>query len=455
MKPTERVDFSKFGVKFQENLAKLIMINRTFADQIGEVFETSYFETRYLQEFTNLIYAYKEKYKVHPTLETMASIIQVEAEDLDDITKKRIRDFLVRIYSNPELDGEDFIKDTALDFCKKQKLKEAILKSVSLLKKSSFDEIAKLINDALKLGQTNDFGYDYIKDFEERFLITSRNPVSTGWKEFDDIMGGGLGKGELGVALAGTGAGKSHILVHLGSQALKAGKTVIHYTLELSDTVIARRYDSCLTQTPLGDLNDFKDQILENIQEIEGALIVKEYPTKSITINNINNHLEKLKIKGITPDVIIVDYADLISAKKSYSEKRHDLESIYEELRKTAQIHECPIWTVSQTNRQGYNAQLVTIESISEAFSKCFVSDFIFTLSRTIEDKANNGGRFFVAKNRFGMDGIPMEIHMDTSKVLIKILKNQPTAGTLSQTPAKDQEQLLKDKYKQLMKGDK
>ena len=113
------------------------------------------------------------------------------------------------------MQGEEYIKDTTLDFAKKQKLKEAIVKSVRLLEKSSFDEISDLINEALKLGQSNDFGYHYIKDFEKRFEIKVRSPMTTGWKTFDDLMQGGLGAGELGVAMAGTGAGKSHILVHL------------------------------------------------------------------------------------------------------------------------------------------------------------------------------------------------------------------------------------------------
>ena len=65
------------------------------------------------------------------------------------------------------------------------------------------------------------------------------------------------------------------------------------------------------------------------------------------------------------------------------------------------------------------------MESISEAFSKCFVADFIFSLSRTISDKKNNTGRFFVAKNRNGKDGIPFPIKMDTSNINLKVLESE------------------------------
>ena len=446
--PTVKVDFSKFGIRFQENLAKLITLDSTFADQLGEVLDTNFFEVKYLQTFTKMVYDYKEKYKVHPSLTTLATLVR-SMEGENEVIEKQVRDFLVRIHSTRDVEGKEFIRDTSLDFCRKQTLKVAIIKSVDLLNKSSFDEISDIINKALILGQNNDFGYDYLRDFERRFEVRSRDPVTTGWKQFDEIMSDGLGKGELGVVISPTGTGKSHILVHLGAQALKQGKTVVHYTFELADTMIARRYDACLTGTPLSDLNAFKDQILEDIKDIDGQLIVKEYPTKSATTVALRSHLEKLQNRDIDIGMIIVDYADLIKPKKMYNEKRHSLESIYEELRGIAQEFKCPIWTASQTNRTGYNAEIVTMESISEAFNKCFVADFIFTLSRTVDDKSANSGRFFVAKNRFGPDGLVYPIYMDTSKVKVKIVNN--VSGSTNNGPAKTQEQLLKQKYKELM----
>ena len=449
---SDTVSFSKFGTRFQENLTKLIMVDRVFADQVGEVLDTNFFEVNYLKVFTDLLYDYKTKYTTHPTLQTMASVVMSEMDQYDEVTQKQVKDFLVRIHGNREVDGIDFIKDTSLDFCRKQKLKEAIIKSAELLQDSSFDEIALLINDALKLGESTEFGYEYLKDFEERFMVKARNPVATGWSHIDDITEGGLGTGELGVAIAATGAGKSHIMVHLGAQAVKAGLSVVHYTLELSDTIIARRYDSCITGIGLSDLNDHKDEILENIRDVKGSLIVKEYPTKSATTQTIQTHLEKLKNRDVDIDLIILDYADLLRAKRVAKEKRHDLETIYEELRGIAKMSGCPIWTCSQTNRTGYNAELVTADSISEAFSKCFVADFVFTLSRTAEDKETNAGRFFVAKNRFGPDGLIYPVDMDTSNVYIQTQERTSMSSLKSKNePVKDQRELLREKYEKLM----
>jgi KaiC/GvpD/RAD55 family RecA-like ATPase len=450
----EKASFEKYGTKMQENLVQLMLDDRTFCDQISEVMDTNFFELKYLRLFVEKMFDYRKKYGTHPSRDTVTTILRTEIEKEPELLQKQVREFFARVQSNEfSLDGEQHIKDISLDFCKKQKLKEAMIKSVGLIQNSSYDEISKIINDALKLGTDNNHGYDFIVDFEKRFEVMARNPLSTGWDLIDNITKGGLGKGELGVVIAPTGAGKSMALVHLGAEAVKAGKNVVHYSLELQDKVVALRYDSCISGIMLSDVKDQKDMVWENIKDIKGKLIVKEYPTKSATTNTIKNHLEKLKRKDFKIDMVIVDYGDLIRPITAQREKRNELESIYEELRAIAQIYGCPVWTASQTNRSGLNAEVITMESISEAFNKCFVADFIFTISRTIKDKNTNEGRIFVAKNRNGPDGLVFPIFMDTANVKIKVLQQSTeTATEIMEKATKRQEDELKKKYKNFKK---
>ena len=455
MTEKEREDFSNFGKTFQEDLCHLILADRPFADQIFEVFDTNFLELKHLRVFVKKISGYRKRYGVHPTEKIMKSIIRTEIKREPESIQVLIRDYYARVLSTGlEPEGSEYIKDVSLDFCRKQKLKEALIKSVDLIKRSSFEEVSSVINEAIKLGSDNDFGYDYLLDFERRFELKERNPITTGWTQLDSLCKGGLGKGELGVCIAPTGAGKSMALVHLGAQALKAGKNVVHYTLELGDTIVAGRYDSCITGVDLSNMTSFKEKIYEEIQEIEGRLVVKEYPTRSASVQTLRSHLEKMKLRGFEPDLIIVDYGDLLRPISSgKDEKRHQLETIYEELRGIAQANECPLWTASQTNRSGLNAEVITMEAISEAFNKCFVADFIFTVSRTIDDKNTNSGRIFVAKNRNGPDGLVYPIFMDTSNVKIKVLP--PTNDSIEdiiENSARKQMQKLKEKYKDFKK---
>ena len=452
----DSISFAKFGKSFQEGLVHLIINDRPFADQIFEVLDISFLELEYLRVFTRKILNYRERYTTHPSYQIIATILKTELEKEDEAVKQQIMEFFESVCNTEVMDSE-YIKEQSLDFCRKQNLKGAMLKSVDLLQSCSFDEISKIINESLKLGSETNFGYDYLVDFEERYAPKFRNPVSTGWKDVDSICGGGLGKSELGVVIAPTGAGKSMVLVHLGAQAVVEGKTVVHYTLELQDTVIAKRYDSSITGYPLSELNSFKQEIYDNIKDIDGKLIVKEYPTKSASTSTIKNHLNRLAKRGIEPGMIIVDYADLLKPVVIRKEKRNELESIYEELRALSTEYGCPIWTASQTNRSGLNAEVITMEQISEAFNKCFVADFIFSVSRTIEDKQNNTGKIFIAKNRNGPDGMVYDIFMDTSNVNIKVMPTAPSSsGSVVTAPVvlntTMQKNLLQNKY-QKFKG--
>tara|TARA_R100000664_G_scaffold13358_1_gene21374 strand:+ start:1392 stop:2747 length:1356 start_codon:yes stop_codon:yes gene_type:complete len=448
----EDATFSNYGKAFQETLSQLIFEDRAFSEQMEEVLDINFFELKYLQEFVRLVFGYRHKYGVHPSEDIMSSMLRTEIDDESDLIKKQLRDYFARSIATKVKDV-DYIKETALDFCKKQKLKEAMIKSVALLQRSSFGEIKTIIDDALKLGTDNKFGHDYKKDFEFRYIDRPRHPVSTGWIEMDKITKGGLGKGELGVGIAATGAGKSMALVHLGAAALKAGKNVVHYTLELTEPVVGLRYDSCLSGVPIGDLKAYKDHVFETCSDVEGNLIIKEYPTKSASTNTIRAHLDKLQKRNHQIDLIIVDYGDLLKPVSNFKEKRNELESIYEELRGIAQEQECPLWTVSQTNRSGLNTEVITMESISEAFSKCFVADFIFSLSRTIKHKNENTGRVFIAKNRNGPDGLVYPIFMDTSNVRINVLpQDHETIESLNQKSLQDEKNNLKEKYKNFRK---
>ncbi len=191
-----------------------------------------------------------------------------------------------------------------------------------------------------------------------------------------------------------------------------------------------------------------KEEILKKIEDIDGTLIIKEYPTKSASVATLKNHIEKLRKRGIEPDLILVDYADLLRPARSSSEKRHELEETYEGLRGLAQSYDIPVWTASQTNRGGLNAEVITMEAISEAFNKCFVADFIFSLSRTVQDKQANKGRLFIAKNRNGPDGIVFDAFVDWSDVSIQILDRDESVEKMQSTT--DALAMLKEKYSQL-----
>ena len=168
----DKTDFSHYGTKFQEGLVQLILDDRVFADQIIEVFDYDFLELSYLRSFVKLIFDYRDKYGIHPTRETMMTIVRAEVDGETELAQKQIRDFFSRLSASPEsFETAPYIKETSLEFCRKQNVKKAMLKCVDLVKTSSFEEIAKTITESITLGSNNDVGYDYLKDFEKRFQV--------------------------------------------------------------------------------------------------------------------------------------------------------------------------------------------------------------------------------------------------------------------------------------------
>jgi len=227
---------------------------------------------------------------------------------------------------------------------------------------------------------------------------------------------------------------------------------VLHYTFELTEHSVGLRYDSNLCDIPSNEVQDRKKDVLEKYEGMElGRLIIKEYPTGAASSVTIKNHIEKLALKGFTPSIIIIDYADIMRSTRSYDSLRHELKLIYEELRNLAMDLNIPIWTASQANRESASSEIVGLENMSEAYGKAMVADVVISLSRRAQEKASGIGRLFVAKNRAGRDGILFPIKIDTAKSKFHVLDgNEMTLNEAVNQSESDMKQLLKKKWKEV-----
>ena len=448
--------FGQYGKSFQEKIFQCLLADRQWAAQMTEVMTGDYFELQYLKYLTTKYFLYYQKYKEFPTLQLLITIIRDDLQEGNEtILRDQIVEFLHRIKSNPNLGDLAYVKDKSLTFCKRQALKEALEQAVSLISTERYEGIVDLMKSAISIGTPSTLGHDFFNDLEARFAHIDRGTCPTGIAQLDqkDILDGGLGRGEIGVITAPTGVGKSHFLVHIGSEALKRGKNVIHYTFELTETSVGIRYDSNLCGIPSTDVRDKKDFVLKQYDSLDlGKLIIKEFPTGSATVSTLKNHIEKLMLKSFVPSLIIVDYADIMRATRKFDSLRHELKMIYEELRNLAMELKIPVWTASQANREAANSSIVGLENMSEAYGKAMVADVVLSLSRKPSEKANGSGRLFVAKNRAGRDGILFPIHLDTSmsKLYITNSTEELTLDEVIKSDHKEMKNLLKTKWKEI-----
>jgi len=414
-------NFSSYGKLFQEKIFQGMATDKDWAQQMHEVMSPDYFELKYLQYLCQKYFGYYDQYRCFPTMQLLIGIVRedLKKEKSDELLRDQIVSFLQRMRMNQNPEDLPYVKDQALQFCKRQAFKEALVKAVELVQGEQFEEVVDLMRGAVSVGMPQSIGHEFFEDMEARFQDIQRITTPTGIPELDhkDVLDGGLGRGELGVIVAPTGVGKSHWLVNMGAEAIKRGKTVVHYSFELSETLTGKRYDANITDIPVSDLIERKEEVMKHYEDNEyGKLIIKYYPTRTASVNTIRNHLEKLKLRNYWPSLVIIDYADVMRSTKAYDALRHELQLIYEELRQMAADFNVPVWTASQSNRSGANADMVGLENMGESYGKAQVSDFVIGLSRKPEEKATGFGRLFVAKNRAGMDGINMPVKIDTSK---------------------------------------
>jgi replicative DNA helicase len=448
--------FKSYGKHFQEGIFSGLLTDHEWAAQISEVMQPDYFDLRYLAYLSDKYFKYHQKYRCFPTMQLLVSIIKDELKaDNNAVLREQVVEFLSRLRSNPNSGDLEYIKEKSLDFCRKQAMKEALEKSVELISKDKYDSVLDLMKNAVSVGLPVSVGHDFFEDMEARFVKINRLACPTGLDQIDEktVLNGGLGRGELGVVVAPTGVGKSHFLVMIGAHALRMGKNVLHYTFELTETAVGIRYDSNLTNIPSSEIQDSKQEVLDKYKEMElGKLIIKEYPTGSCSVATIRNHLEKLALRGFVPNVIVIDYADIMRSSREYDALRMELKLIYEDLRNLAMERSIPVWTASQANRDASAADVVGLENMSESYGKAMVADVVLSISRKPTEKATGAGRLFVAKNRAGRDGILFPVHIDTSRSKIQILdENSLTLQESIEQDESDRKKVLRDKWNQVM----
>jgi replicative DNA helicase len=439
---------SEYGYGFQVKVLAAMFTDRAFLQQITDIIQADYFESDANSWLLEIILTHFREYKTPPSKD----VLKVKITEIDnDILKTAILEQLKEVFRYMESDDLSFVKDEILKFCKNQEIKRAIMDSVNLLKMGNYDEIKTKIDGAMKAGADTNIGLDYKANISARYAESSRHTITTGWDVVDDLMDGGLAPGELGVVMAPAGIGKSWMLINIGANAIKAGHTVIHYTLELNENYVGQRYDSVLTGINAQTLKHHQATVQEKMNSLKGDLIVKYFPTKSVGVLGLKAHFEKTVMLGKTPKLVIVDYGDLlkINTKK---DKHEALEELYEELRGRAGEYDVPIWTASQAGRSALENDIIEADKIASSYGKVMVADFLMSLSRKVEDKMSGTGRGHVIKNRFGPDGITLPSKINTNNGQFQFFEPQTAQGKQTTQTMKTGENLIKKNLAQKFK---
>lgn len=116
------------------------------------------------------------------------------------------------------------------------------------------------------------------------------------------------------------------------------------------------------------------------------------HPSKTVTVEMINNKLENWELGGFIPDLIVIDYADnLIShAKTDYRNKVSD---IWADLRSLSLERNNLLITATQANAESIRTGENTASTFSEDFRKFNHVTATFAINRTEEERRKKVSR--------------------------------------------------------------
>lgn len=401
-----------FSDNIQRGILYLLKHDKDFYSQIVGLIKPEYFEFPSYSHIFEKVKSYYDKYKSIPSDEIIIEDIKKNLPKGQSISD--YEDDLIQINSiDPSfMDNREFILDLVEDYARKQAISQAIRESVVLLKEGRISDIEEKVRQAMLVSREVNVGQLYFDDLDKRFHRQfdqkDKKKYRTVYNTFNEFLDGGLNSKELALVIAPPGVGKSLYLVNQGVVALKENKKVLYISLEMAEDKIAQRFDSILTLVPNNRLKEAATfpivcNRLATIKEkfSEASLIIKEFPTGQLTVNQIRALLVQLKLHhDFEPDLLIIDYLELLRPNRQIDAEYQAQERIAQELRGLAMEHDILVWTATQTNRMGKKVSTITDAELGDSYGKIRPADWAISLNQTEEEYDKGRMRVYVVKAR-------------------------------------------------------
>ena len=408
-------NFGYLGNNFQLQLLNQIVFDKKFSGSIMEVIEPTYFDNKYYAIIVQMVKDYHTKYESIPNLATLEQLTISEISQ--EQARKVILDTLENV-KNVTQEGYEFVQDKALKFCKQQVMKKVLERAQKIIDKGDFenyDALEEMVREGLQVGNMEQDTADVFSDLDDVLAEDYRHPIPMGIHGLDNLLNGGLAKGEIGVILAPTGVGKTTILTKIANNAFNMGFNVLQIFFEDNQKIIQRKHFTLWTGLANSELPVHKDDVMNKVKEIKenqpNKLMLRKLPSDTLSISHIKNYIRKIKSEGINIDLVVVDYIDCILPDKSMA-GADDWKSEGSVMRKfEAMCTELDIagWTATQGNRSSISSDVVTTDQMGGSIKKAQVGHVIISIAKSLQQKEMNLATIAITKSRIGRDGIVFE----------------------------------------------
>ena len=445
-------------------ILKNLLHNEKYLRKALPFIKAEYFQDSNQKIVFEEITSFVEQYNDLPTKE----ILIIEVEKRNDINEESFKavTHLIGCLDDSPVEFE-WLVDTTEKWCRDRAIYLALLDSIAIAdgkdQKKNPEAIPSILSDALAVSFDNHIGHDYLQDYEERFKFyhQKESRIQFDLEYFNRITKGGLPNKTLNIALAGTGVGKSLFMCHMAAASLMDGHNVLYITMEMAEERIAERIDANLLNVPIDQLDKmskdmFTTKVGQLAKDTAGKLIIKEYPTGSAHSGHFRALLNELKLKkSFVPEIIFIDYLNICASSRMKSlggaiNSYTYIKAIAEELRGLAVEFDVPIFSATQTNRQGYSNSDVGLEDTSESFGLPATADLMFAIVSTEELEQMSQLMVKQLKNRYN-DPVKYKrfmIGVDRSKMRLYDIEEAKQEQLVDDTPVFDSKKDVPDKFK-------
>jgi len=339
----------------------------------------------------------------------------VKSEISSPMAQKMTLDMVEQIKDAP-IEGDTFVQQKALKFCKQQELQKVMGKAQKIIDKGdfeSYDHLEEMVREALQVGEVDTGTADVFNNLDEVLEDDFRHPIPMGVPGIDNLLKGGIAKGEIGVILAPTGVGKSTFLTKVSNNAFNLGYNVLQIFFEDNPKIIQRKHFTLWTGIAPDLLSIHKDKVMDKIKDIRlnapNKLILKKLPSDTVTINQIKNQIRKMIAEGTKIDMVLLDYIDCVVPDKNLGDEWKSEGSVMRGFE--AMCHELDLvgWTATQGNRSSISSEIVTTDQMGGSIKKAQVGHVIISVAKSLQQKEMNLATIAITKSRIGKDGIVFE----------------------------------------------
>lgn len=379
----------------EQYLIESMLSNGDLYSKCNSILKYEYFQPDF-QPLVKFILSYSENYNNIPSLDL------IEAET-----------GLILSNRNITKDAFKYLADEIEEFCKSQAFEHAFAKSIPLMREGKRGQCIELMQEALTISLEKDLGLDYFDNYADRLNRLAENQIyqSTGYHELDELLGGGLVKGQMIVFSGNSGAGKSMTLSNIGLNLIEDKLLVLYISLELSQDLIFLRNNGLLNGH---NQADWKEQISETVQTLDnckndgyGDMFIK-YMESGTNSNSVKSYLKEFELQhGKLPDVLMLDYLDIAGANNGISGDNVSLKdkNVSEEFRNLANEYDMYFLTASQQNRSAIGIIEPDQSHIAGGLTKANTADFWFSIIASDQMKADGVIKYQCIKAR-SSDGV-------------------------------------------------